>query len=177
VVIADERGRGGPGRGDGRRVQRGLGGTTEVLLEAATFDPRSIRRTASGWDCTRRPPTGSSAGSTPPGSPSRAARAAALLAEAGRGQRARRARRSLPAARRPRTVKLSRASCGACSGVRLQAGFAAEKLGRLGMTVTSRPTARRDGAHLPARPHHRGGPGRGGAADGRVRPPPQHQRC
>jgi len=138
VVIADERGAVALAGVMGGATSEVSDTTTEVLLEAATFDPRSIRRTAKRLGLHSEASYRFERGVDAAGVAFAANRAATLLAKVGGGggKLLTAAVDRYPRPVSPRTVKLSTSKLRRLSGVDYQAGFAAEKLGRLGMTVT-----------------------------------------
>ena len=86
VVIADERGAVALAGVMGGATSEVSDGTTEVLLEAATFDPRSIRRTAKRLGLHSEASYRFERGVDAAGVPYAANRAAALLAKLGGGK-------------------------------------------------------------------------------------------
>jgi phenylalanyl-tRNA synthetase beta chain len=137
VVIADERGAVALAGVMGGASSEVSNGTTDVLLEAATFDPRSIRRTAKRLGLSSEASYRFERGVDAEGVPYAANRAAALLAKLGGGKLVTATVDRYPRPAPARTVKLSTRKLQRVSGVDYQADFAAEKLGRLGMKVTS----------------------------------------
>ena len=175
IVIADQRGPvalAGVMGGAGSEVS---GSTRQVLLEAATFDPRSVRRTSKRlgllseasyrFERGRRRgggPAGGRAGRPPAGRPGWRQRRAPRWSIATRGRRR---------AGRPRSAV---AQLRRLSGLPLDANAAAIELRKVAagpnaVTVAGRGRSRAGGpgsAQLPPRPGTARGPGRGGAAPG-----------
>jgi phenylalanyl-tRNA synthetase beta chain len=112
-------------------------GTTEVLLEAATFDPRSIRRTAKRLGLHSEASYRFERGVDAAGVPYAASRAATLLARLAGGKLLTAIVDRYPRPAAPRTVRLSLRKLRRVSGVEYEAAFAAEKLERLGMGVAA----------------------------------------
>jgi phenylalanyl-tRNA synthetase beta chain len=135
IVIADERGAVALAGVMGGATSEVSGTTTEVLLEAATFDPRSIRRTARRLGLHSEASYRFERGVDAAGVLFAANRAAALLAKLGGGKLLTATVDRYPRPAAPRTVKLSTRKLRRLSGVDYEPGFAAEKLGRLGMAV------------------------------------------
>ena len=137
VVIADERGAVALAGVMGGATSEVSNGTTDVLLEAATFDPRSIRRTAKRLGLHSEASYRFERGVDGAGVPYAANRAAALLARLGGGKLVTATVDRYPRPAAARTVKLSTRKLQRVSGVAYEAAFAAEKLNRLGMKVTT----------------------------------------
>jgi phenylalanyl-tRNA synthetase beta chain len=137
VVIADERGAVALAGVMGGATSEVSAGTTQVLLETATFDPRSIRRTAKRLGLHSEASYRFERGVDAAGVPFAASRAATLLAKLGGGQLLTATVDRYPRPVAPRTVKLTTRKLRRVSGVDYEASFAAEKLGRLGMTVAA----------------------------------------
>jgi phenylalanyl-tRNA synthetase beta chain len=139
VVIADERGAVALAGVMGGATSEVSAGTTEVLLEAATFDPRSIRRTAKRLGLHSEASYRFERGVDAVGVPYAASRAATLLAKLGGGKLLAATVDRYPRPPVPRTVKLTTRKLRRLSGVDYEPAFAAEKLARLGMTVATTP--------------------------------------
>jgi phenylalanyl-tRNA synthetase beta chain len=153
IVIAD--GQGGPialAGVMGGATSEVTASTTNVLLEAATFDPRGVRRTAKRLgmhsEASHRFERGVDAESVPVAG----ARAAALIAELGGGYIAGDAVDEYIAPVAPRQVMLSRTALERVAGFAILAQTAAEKLRGVEIEVAVRdddlvatvPTFRRD---------------------------------
>jgi phenylalanyl-tRNA synthetase beta chain len=141
IVIADDKGAvalAGVMGGAGSEVSDG---TTAVLLEAATFDPRAVRRTAKRLGLHSEASHRFERGVDANGLPHASARAAALLARLGGGALAGEVVDRYPRPAEPRKVMLSMA------GLRRLAGFEIplEQAGRLLESVEI-PTAAVTGA-------------------------------
>lgn len=108
-------------------------GTTTVLLEAATFDPRSIRKTAKRLSIPSEASYRYERGVDANGIPYAAARAAALMAKLGGGSVVTKAVDVFPRPPEVRKVLLSMARLERVSGQSYGQDFAREQLTRLGM--------------------------------------------
>jgi phenylalanyl-tRNA synthetase beta chain len=137
VVIADERGAVALAGVMGGATSEVSAATTDVLLEAATFDPSSIRRTAKRLGLHSEASYRFERGVDGNGVPYAANRAAALLAQLGGGKLVTTTVDRHPRPAVPRRVKLTTAKLQRVSGVAYEAAFAAEKLRRLGMEVAA----------------------------------------
>ncbi len=171
VVIADDRGAIALAGVMGGAESEISEATKDVLLETATFDPRRFAGPRSGWDCTARRRTASSAASTPRASRTRAAAPRrcwhAPAAAPWRG-----GRRPLPAAARAAAGGAVVRGSVAAGGLRdpLVAGSGETGGDRdCHHARRSRPAQRHD-PQLPSRHFDRGGPRRGGHASRRIRP-------
>jgi phenylalanyl-tRNA synthetase beta chain len=140
VVIADERGAVALAGVMGGATSEVSASTTAVLLEAATFDPRSIRRTAKRLGLHSEASYRFERGVDANGVPYAASRAATLMARLGGGTLVTAAVDRYPTPVNPRKVSLSTRKLQRVSGVAYEAAFAADKLRRLGMTVESTGT-------------------------------------
>jgi phenylalanyl-tRNA synthetase beta chain len=133
IVIADKHGAVGLAGVMGGASTEVVATTTDVLLEAATFEPRSVRRTAKRLglhsEASHRFERG-----VDPGSVGRAGtRAAALLAEVGGGTVAPTVTDIYPTPVRSRTVTLSLRKLQAVAGFEISAAQAIATLGGLGI--------------------------------------------
>lgn len=137
IVIADERGAVALAGVMGGATSEVSDGTRDVLLEAATFDPRSVRRTARRLGLHSEASYRFERGVDGAGVPFAAQRAAALLARLGGGALVDATVDRHPRPATPRQVRLTTGRLRRVSGVDYQADFAAETLRRLGMTVTA----------------------------------------
>jgi phenylalanyl-tRNA synthetase beta chain len=128
VVIADDKGAvalAGVMGGAGSEVS---GATTAVLLEAATFDPRAVRRTAKRLGLHSEASHRFERGVDPNGLPHASARAAALLARLGGGSLAGEVIDRYPRAAEPRKVSLSMAGLKRLAGFDIPVAEAAKHL-------------------------------------------------
>jgi phenylalanyl-tRNA synthetase beta chain len=128
VVIADDKGAvalAGVMGGAGSEVSEA---TTGVLLEAATFDPRAVRRTAKRLGLHSEASHRFERGVDPNGLPHASARAAALLARLGGGALAGELVDRYPRPAEPRKVTLSMAGLRRLAGFEIQAADAAKHL-------------------------------------------------
>ncbi len=132
IVIADGKGAVALAGVMGGATSEVSEGTRDVLLEAATFDPRSIRRTAKRLGLHSEASYRFERGVDAQGVPFAAARAAALLAKHGGGQLVTATVDRFPRPAAPRQVKLTTAKLRKVTGVAYEATFAADKLKRLG---------------------------------------------
>jgi phenylalanyl-tRNA synthetase beta chain len=128
IVIADDKGAvalagvmGGAGSEVGNE-------TTSVLVEAATFDPRAVRRTAKRLGLHSEASHRFERGVDPNGLPHASARAAALLARLGGGAVAGELVDRYPRPAEPRKVSLSMAGLRRLAGFEIQAADAARHL-------------------------------------------------
>jgi phenylalanyl-tRNA synthetase beta chain len=128
IVIADDKGAvalAGVMGGAGSEVSDA---TTAVLLEAATFDPRAVRRTAKRLGLHSEASHRFERGVDPNGLPHASARAAGLLARLGGGMLAGEPIDRYPRAAAPRKVTLSMAGLRRLAGFDIPAGDAAKHL-------------------------------------------------
>jgi phenylalanyl-tRNA synthetase beta chain len=139
IVIADERGPVALAGVMGGATSEVSDATRDVLLEAATFDPRSIRRTAKRLGLHSEASYRFERGVDGNGVPFAASRAAALLARLGGGALVSASVDRHPRPAVPHKVRLTTRKLRRVSGVDYESDFAAEKLRRLGMTVTADP--------------------------------------
>lgn len=107
--------------------------TTAVLLEAATFDPRSVRRTAKRLGLHSEASHRFERGVDPEGIPHAAARAAAMMARLGGGAVAPQAVDRYPAPPRPRRVTVSLARVSALAGYAVAPDEATRTLRSIGL--------------------------------------------
>jgi len=111
-------------------------GTARVLLESASFEPRSIRRTARRLGLHSEASARFERGVDPATCELASARASELLARHGGGKVARTSVDAYPAPRAAVTVSMRVARARALTGVDLEAHACKGALERLGMTVT-----------------------------------------
>ena len=137
VVIADERGAVALAGVMGGATSEVSSGTTEVLLEAATFDARSIRRTAKRLGLSSEASYRFERGVDAAGVPFAANRAATLLAKLGGGTLLTATVDRYPRPTAPRTVKLTTRKLERLAGVSAKVTPTAERLTSLGMTVAT----------------------------------------
>jgi len=136
IVIADDRGPvalAGVMGGAGSEVSAG---TTSVLLEAATFDPRAVRRTAKRLGLHSEASHRFERGVDANGLPHASLRAAAMLARFGGGALAGEAVDRHPRVPEPRRVTLSMASLRRLAGFDVPAAEAARALGSIELPTT-----------------------------------------
>jgi phenylalanyl-tRNA synthetase beta chain len=118
-------------------------GTTEILLEAAHFDPTRILRTARRMGLRTEASVRFERGADPEAVPAAAARAAALIAEVAGGVVARGALDLRARTRAPRPIRLRPTRVRALLGAPIDAERMAEGLRALGCRVEERPGALR----------------------------------
>ena len=123
--------------------------TTAVLLETATFDPRSIRRTAKRLGLHSEASHRFERGVDAEGIPHASRRAATLLARAGGGAMAGEGIDRYPQLQETRSVSLSFAGLSRLAGFEIPPAQAAEKLGAIGI-VTAPDGADRLTATVPS---------------------------
>src|SRR5438445_935926 len=109
-------------------------GTTDIFLEAATWEPRSIRRTARLLGLRTEASSRFEKGLSPELSLPAVQRAAALVAELARGQ-ATKSTDVYPGPLKPITIEVDADRIDRVLGVTVELGEAASILGRLGFTV------------------------------------------
>ncbi len=107
--------------------------TTAVLLEAATFDPRAVRRTAKRLGLHSEASHRFERGVDAEGVPHASRRAAAMLARLGGGALAGEGIDRYPQQQHPRRVTLSAAGLTRLAGFEIPLGQAAEKLAAIGI--------------------------------------------
>jgi phenylalanyl-tRNA synthetase beta chain len=110
--------------------------TTAVLLEAATFDPRAIRRTSKRLGLRSEASHRFERGVDAEGIPHAARRAAAMLARLGGGAVAGEGIDRYPAPQHPRRVTLSFAGLARLAGFEVPLTQAADKLAAIGIATT-----------------------------------------
>lgn len=137
IVITDERGPVALAGVMGGATSEVSTATRTVLLEAATFDPRSVRRTAKRLGLHSEASYRFERGVDANGVAYAAARASALLSDLGGGQVVTAVVDRYPRPVEPRTVKLTTRKLQRVSGGSYDAAFAREKLERLGFRCTT----------------------------------------
>ncbi|HXU63905.1 MAG TPA: phenylalanine--tRNA ligase subunit beta, partial [Polyangia bacterium] len=110
-------------------------GTTSVLLEAATFDPRAIRRTSKRLGLRSEASHRFERGVDPNGVPYASKRAAALLARLGGGAVAGEGIDRYPQQQHPRPVTLSAGGLARLAGFEIPLETAAAKLSAIGIAT------------------------------------------
>ncbi len=108
--------------------------TTAVLLEAAVFDPRAIRRTSKRLGLHSEASHRFERGVDPAGIPHAGKRAAAMLARLGRGAVTGEGIDRYPNQQHPRRVTLSAGGLSRLAGFEIPLATAAEKLASIGIT-------------------------------------------
>ena len=170
LLIADERGAVAIAGVMGGATSEVSASTQKVLLETATFDPRSIRRTAKRLGIPSEASYRFERGVDANGIPFASARAASLLAKLGGGSLVRAQADRFP--RPPAVVKvvlaLSKLHRVTGTDYSLAFAFAAAHSPRHDLRGCGGQHSR-DGAVLSPGHHHRRGSGRGSAAHGRAR--------
>jgi phenylalanyl-tRNA synthetase beta chain len=136
VVIADDRGAIALAGVMGGADSEISASTKDVLLETATFDPRSIRRTAKRLGLHSEASHRFERGVDAEGIPHASRRAATLLARAGGGAVAGEGVDRYPQQHEPRRVALSFAGLSRLAGFEIPLSQAAEKLGGIGIATT-----------------------------------------
>jgi phenylalanyl-tRNA synthetase beta chain len=136
VVIADARGPIALAGVMGGADSEVSGSTTAVLLEAATFDPRAIRRTAKRLGMRSEASHRFERGVDPEGLPHASRRAAAMLARLGGGAIAGEGVDRYPHHAQPRSVSLSASGLARLAGFQIPLPTAAEKLAAIGIATT-----------------------------------------
>jgi phenylalanyl-tRNA synthetase beta chain len=131
VVIADGRGAVALAGVMGGASSEVSGATTAVLLEAATFDPRAVRRTAKRLGLHSEASHRFERGVDANGIPHASLRAAALMARLGGGALAGEVIDRYPQQQYPRKVTLSAAGLDRIAGFAIPLAQAAEKLGSI----------------------------------------------
>ena len=174
VVIADGQRRDRARRRDGRRRERGLGRRRPRCCSRPRRSTRApCAAPPSGWACTARPRTASSAASTPTASRTPAARAAAMLARLGGGALAGEGIDRYPQQAAPAPGDAVAGGPHAAGRLRDPARAGGARSWRRSASP-ARPTApttdRRHRPDLPPRHHDRGRSHRGGHAPRRLRP-------
>jgi phenylalanyl-tRNA synthetase beta chain len=111
--------------------------TTAVLLEAATFDPRAIRRTSKRLGLRSEASHRFERGVDPNGIPYASKRAAAMLARLGGGAVAGEGIDRHPQQHHPRPVTLSAGGLTRVAGFEIPLGTAAAKLSAIGIATTA----------------------------------------
>ncbi len=139
IVIADARGPVALAGVMGGASSEVSAQTRQVLLEAATFEGRSIRRTAKRLGLHSEASYRYERGVDPNGIPFAAARAAALLAKVGGGALLLTVVDRYPQVVKPRKVPLSARKLQRLTGAAYDADFARGKLQRLGFSCESTP--------------------------------------
>ncbi len=109
--------------------------TTSVLLEAATFDPRSVRRTSKRLGLRSEASHRFERGVDPNGIPYASKRAAAMLARLGGGAIAGEGIDRHPQQHHPRPVTLSAGGLNRLAGFEIPLATAAAKLGAIGIAT------------------------------------------
>jgi phenylalanyl-tRNA synthetase beta chain len=136
VVIADGQGAIALGGVMGGAESEVSATTTAVLLEAATFDPRAVRRTAKRLGLHSEASHRFERGVDAEGIPHASRRAAAMLARLGGGALAGEGIDRYPQQQRPRRVTLSLAGLTRLAGFEIPLAQAAEKLAAIGIAST-----------------------------------------
>jgi phenylalanyl-tRNA synthetase beta chain len=113
--------------------------TTRVLLESASFDPLSVRRTARRLNLPSEASQRFGRGVDPELAGAASVRAAGLLARLGGGKVAVGAVDAYPQRRAPTPIPLRLDRMRAVTGVALDGAAASDALARLGCTVTAQP--------------------------------------
>ncbi|HVZ89115.1 MAG TPA: phenylalanine--tRNA ligase subunit beta [Polyangia bacterium] len=116
--------------------------TTAVLLEAAVFDPRAIRRTSKRLGLHSEASHRFERGVDPAGIPHAGKRAAAMLARLGRGAVTGEGIDRYPNQQHPRRVTLSAGGLSRLAGFEIPLATAAEKLASIGITSVPEGTDR-----------------------------------
>jgi phenylalanyl-tRNA synthetase beta chain len=135
VVIADARGAIALAGVMGGADSEVSAATTAVLLEAATFDPRAVRRTSKRLGLRSEASHRFERGVDAEGIPHAGRRAAAMLAWLGGGQVAGEGLDRYPVQQHPRRVTLSFAGLSRLAGFEIPLAQAAEKLAGIGIAT------------------------------------------
>ncbi len=135
IVIADARGAIALAGVMGGADSEVSAATTDVLLEAATFDPRSIRRTSKRLGLRSEASHRFERGVDAEGIPHASRRAAAMLARFGEGRVAGEGIDRYPVQQHPRRVVLSFAGLSRLAGFEIPLSQAAEKLAAIGIVT------------------------------------------
>jgi len=139
IVIADRRGAVALACVMGGATSEVSDGTTAVLLEAATFDPRSIRRTAKRLGMHSEASHRFERGVDANGILHAGLRAAAMIARLGGGALAGEVIDRYPSPQHPRRVTLSSAGLGRTAGLDIPLALAAEKLASIDVACAVAP--------------------------------------
>jgi phenylalanyl-tRNA synthetase beta chain len=136
IVIADDRGAVALAGVMGGAESEVSAGTTTVVLEAATFDPRSVRRTSKRLGLRSEASHRFERGVDAAGIPHASRRAAALLARLGGGSLAGEGVDRYPRSVEPARVSLSFAGLKRLAGFEIPLAQASAKLGAIGIATT-----------------------------------------